>query len=122
MLIGPARKAPWGLLFWSCGISILVLALLPTEAPLPTTGWDKTNHALAFGVLAALGVQTYPKRLALVLAGSILYGGLIELLQALTSYRFAEWEDVAADAVGVLIGYGAMALARSIARRRWTRS
>jgi len=34
---------------------VLVLALLPSQPPVFTTGWDKSNHLLAFGALAWLG-------------------------------------------------------------------
>jgi VanZ family protein len=106
----------WAPLFWACGAAILVLALLPTEAPIPSTGWDKSNHVLAFGVLAMLGCLAYPGRIVPVLSGSILYGGLIEVLQSFTSYRFAEWADVVADTIGVLIGHGLLALSRAAVR------
>ena len=92
------------LMFWSCGGIILVLALLPTTSGLPDTGWDKINHVLAFSVLTILGCRAYPNRIAAVLLGAILYGGLIEVLQSFTPYRSAEWSDLVADAVGVLVG------------------
>lgn len=41
--------------FWIAAIAIGVLALLPATLPLPSTGWDKANHALAFFVLGVLG-------------------------------------------------------------------
>jgi VanZ family protein len=42
----------------------------------------------------------------------LLYGGLIEVLQALTPYRYAEWFDVLANAAGLLIGWAVERLFR----------
>ncbi len=75
---------------------------------MPSTGWDKVNHALAFAVLAVLGGCSYPRRTAQVLLGLLAYGGIIELLQGLTGYRSAEWLDLAADAVGLSFGWALM--------------
>lgn len=92
------------LLFAICALSVLVLALLPPDAPEVSTGWDKSNHLLAFGVLAALGVRAWPGRAWHVVAGLIAYGGMIEFLQSLTTYRDASWLDLIADGVGIAIG------------------
>jgi len=100
--------------FWFCALAVLVLSLMPTAVQLPSTGWDKSNHLLGFAVLAALGCLAWPNRAARVLAGLLAYGALIEGLQALTPYRFAEWGDLLADALGLLLGW---ALARLVARR-----
>jgi VanZ family protein len=92
---------------WAFAVGLVVvmaLALMPPQLPLPTTGWDKANHALAFGVLAVLGLVAYPEHKAAMLGGLLAYGGLIELLQGLTGYRTAEWLDWAADAVGLALG------------------
>ncbi|AZG15385.1 VanZ family protein [Cupriavidus pauculus] len=83
---------------------MLVLSLLPPDIPEPTTGWDKTNHMLAFGVLAALGVRSWPGRVWPVIVWLVAYGGLIEILQSLTSYRDASWPDLLADSLGIAIG------------------
>ncbi|RZT42273.1 VanZ family protein [Cupriavidus agavae] len=91
-------------LFCVCAATVLVLSLLPPEVPGPTTGWDKSNHVLAFGVLTALAARAWPGRPWPVVAGLLGYGGLIEVLQALTSYREASWFDLCADAVGIGVG------------------
>lgn len=92
------------ILFSLCALAVLVLSLLPPDAPEPTTGWDKTNHLLAFGTLAVLGVRAWPARawhLALALTA---YGAAIEALQSLTAYRNASWADLLADVLGIAIG------------------
>ena len=37
----------WHLAFGICVLAVLVLALMPTDVPIPGTGWDKSNHLLA---------------------------------------------------------------------------
>jgi VanZ family protein len=91
--------------FFVCLAVVLVAALMPPQAIVPATGWDKANHAMAFAVLAMLGCSAFPERKGLVLLGLLAYGGLIELLQSLTGYRYAETLDVVADGVGLLVGW-----------------
>jgi len=91
--------------FAVCLVVVLALSLMPPQVDLPSTGWDKANHALGFAVLAVLGCGAYPQRRAALLLGLLAYGGLIELLQALTGYRSAELLDVVADGVGLIFGW-----------------
>jgi VanZ family protein len=100
--------------FALCLLAILALALMPVPDYLPSTGWDKANHALAFAVLAMLGCWSYPGRAAAVLLGLFAYGGLIELLQALVPYRTAESLDLLADGVGLLVGWRAIHLVQRV--------
>ena len=94
----------WRLAFLVCLTGVLVLSLAPATPPALTTGWDKTNHLLGFAVLGLLGCRSYPDRTAAVLLGLLAYGGLIEVLQSLTPYRLAEWADLLADALGLVMG------------------
>ena len=90
---------------WSRALAVMVLALMPIVPHImPSTGWDKSNHMLAFAVLAVLGLWAYPGRMAVLLLGLLAYGGLIEVLQSFTPDRFAEWADLLADVVGLLVG------------------
>lgn len=91
-------------LFWLCLLGVLVLSLLPGTQTLPSTGWDKSNHALAFVALFLLGDAAYPRNAASIALSLLAFGGLIEILQSMTGYRFAEWADLLADGVGLLIG------------------
>lgn len=90
--------------FWTCAVAVLVLSLAPATAPMPSTGWDKTNHLLAFAMLAFWAHGAYPGRTSAVLLGLLAYGGLIEALQALTPDRSAEWGDLLADSAGLVFG------------------
>ena len=49
------RQFPiWRWAFFACAVSVLALALMPAPPPMITTGWDKSNHLLAFDVMAWL--------------------------------------------------------------------
>jgi VanZ family protein len=96
--------------FWLAALAVGVLALVPATAPLPSTGWDKSNHALAFAVLAWLGFRCWPSCFARVLIGLAAYGGAIEIAQAtLTTTRMGEWSDWAADVVGLFLAAAVIA-------------
>lgn len=71
---------------------------------MPTTGWDKSNHVLAFAALAFLAHKAWPGRIWLLLPGLLAYGALIEILQSFTTDRYAEWSDLWADGLGLLVG------------------
>lgn len=94
----------WRIAFWVCLAAVLTLSLMSDVSPSLSTGWDKGNHLLAFAVLALLGRVAYPGRLLLIVVGLLGYGILIELLQSLTGYRVAEFKDLIADALGILLG------------------
>jgi VanZ family protein len=78
-------------------------------------GFDKLAHCGFFFVLVvfwhngvarqhSVTVVSY-KWLAIILTLSILYGGLIELLQwKVFTWRSGEWDDLFADAVGASMG------------------
>ena len=103
----------WRWLLAFASLALLVLSLMPPAPHMPSTGWDKSNHMLGFAVLAVLGHAAWPGRTWIVLAGLLAYGGLIEVLQSFTPDRFAEWGDLLADGVGLLIGKaGAVLLTR----------
>ena len=98
--------AVWRWLLALAMLALLVLSLAPSSLALPTTGWDKANHALGFAVLGLLGQWAWPGRTAVVLTALLAYGGLIELLQSFTPDRSAEAIDLLADWVGLLVGAG----------------
>ncbi len=79
------------------------MAVVPQEAVIVTSGWDKANHALAFFVLLALLDIAYPlfhfvRHKILWLIG---YGILLELLQGMIAGREASLLDVLADGIGL---------------------
>lgn len=102
--------------FWACIYGILALSLAPPPTPMPTTGWDKSNHVLAFAALAFLAHKAWPKRVWL-LPSLLVYGALIEILQSVTPDRYPEWSDLWADGVGLLLGEMFARLAWWMAKR-----
>jgi VanZ family protein len=100
-------------LFWVLVVVVGVLALVPVEFPVPSTGWDKANHALAFAVLGVLGSACWPERRRHVILALAAYGGAIEIAQTFTETRLGEWLDWVADLAGL-----ALALAVHAVRRR----
>ena len=96
----------WRGAFWGCVLAVLTLALMPGAEKLPTTGWDKSNHLIAFVTLTLLGGQAYATRRVAMLVGLVCFGGLIEALQSLTPDRFAEWIDWLADLLGIALAVG----------------
>ena len=99
------RFSVWLWAFIACALAVLVLALVPSPPPMITTGWDKSNHLLAFGVMTCLGCKAFPQRLTIVLPGLLAYGALIEIMQYFTPNRSAEWLDLFADTFGILLGW-----------------
>jgi VanZ family protein len=86
---------------------VTVLAMLPVEhLQLPVfDGWDKAQHVLAFAVLTAWALWIWPVSVPRVLLGMLAYGAGLELAQWAVGWRFAEWADLAADAVGVALAW-----------------
>ncbi|MCA0177919.1 MAG: VanZ family protein [Proteobacteria bacterium] len=92
-------------LFAAALLGILILALMPLDAPpVVVNHIDKLEHAAVFALLWLLGRRASLPRPWLAL-GLLAFGAGIELAQAtLTTYRAAEWLDWGADAVGITVG------------------
>jgi VanZ family protein len=99
------------LAFWFTWIALTYLFLMPVEFLPPDVfdWWDKLQHALAFGVLTLLGLVAYGRSstsiMRMVIA-IVIYGALIEIVQALSGWRYGEFSDWIADLVGVAIAWG----------------
>ena len=95
-------------LFWLCFIALTGLALSPATYLPPMdifNWWDKAQHAVGYGTLMVTALFAYPNTSKLRLESFLgLHGCLIELLQYFSGYRFGDWQDAAADGVGVLLG------------------
>ena len=104
-------------IFWFTTALVLYLALSPAQA-LPSTGWDKMNHVLAFGTLGALAAVAWPARVPRSLVLLVGYGILIEVLQSFTPTRSPELLDVLADSVGLLLVAGLWKAGAALARAR----
>ena len=90
------------------------LALSPHPPRDLSTGWDKSNHALAFAALMLAGRLCWLRRPWALWLALLAYGGLIELLQTQVPGRDGEWPDLLADAVGLSLGWALDALLRRL--------
>ncbi|MCU0766668.1 MAG: VanZ family protein [Gammaproteobacteria bacterium] len=117
----PSFRWPFRGLLAAALTAITWLALTPSP-PVGVEVSDKVQHAAAFLALALLADLSWPdadywlpKALPL-----LAYGALIELAQAGTATRTAEWPDLAADAAGLaLYPLIARALRAIPGLRRW---
>ena len=93
--------------FWSAALGVAVLSLMPIAylPPQVFSLWDKAQHALAFTALALLGLLAYPRQPWRMVLALLAFGGAIELAQAATGWRYGEWSDWLADAVGLAAGW-----------------
>ncbi|QTQ33541.1 Uncharacterized protein pbN1_35550 [Aromatoleum bremense] len=93
-------------LFAAACLAVAVLSLLPGAAlpPVAFNVWDKAQHAGAFAALAVLGLWAFPRQPVAVVGALLVYGVFIELAQGATGWRYGDWHDWLADAVGVTLG------------------
>ena len=97
----------WMRVGWCLAMAaVTVLALMPINALPPVLDWwDKAQHALAFVVLTAWALLLWPLHALRAVLGMLAYGAGIEGAQWAVGWRFAEWADLAADAVGMLVAW-----------------
>jgi VanZ family protein len=57
-------------------------------------------------VLTGWALLLWPNAALRVALGMLVYGAGLELAQWVLGWRFAEWADLAADALGVLVAMG----------------
>lgn len=95
-------------IFWVAVVIVTVMSLLPGAylPPVAFSVWDKAQHALGFLMLGVLGLRSYPKDSNGVVFGLLIYGAAIEMVQAATGWRYGDWQDWIANAVGVATAYG----------------
>jgi hypothetical protein len=84
--------------------SIWVLSLIPVPPSVP--GGDKWHHWAAYAGCTFwwCSLLTLPKNRIALVGGFALMGAVIEVLQGMTGYRYFEWADMAANALGVFTG------------------
>lgn len=107
------RPVRLGVFLLAVGV-ILYLTLAPSE-DVPGEGfiWDKAAHAIAFGLLALIGLLfSTHRRWKVVLAVWGLAVG-IEVAQAMMPFgRQGDWRDALADTVGIGLALTFWAIAR----------
>ena len=90
-------------------LGVLMMLFVAAVSLMPVTGVgasDKLLHIVTYFVLGGWFGLLAPSRMALIWSaiGLMLFGILLELLQGLTGYRYAEWGDVLANGSGILAG------------------
>ncbi len=103
----PERRSLWRALLAVLVLAITWLALVPAPPKLMTTGWDKSNHLLAFASLAfasAWARWPQPRKWPVLFAVVLAYGGAIEIAQSFLPPREADVLDLLADSLGILLG------------------
>ncbi len=121
LFTAPERRVLWRALLAVMLIAITWLALSPAPPKTVDTGWDKANHALAFGSLAFAGVWAWcphPRQWYWLVLALLAYGVGIEVAQSFVPPREADLKDVLADGVGIAIGLLAAWPVTAIATRR----
>ena len=102
-----AYRTGWRALLLLLVLVVSWLALSPAPPKVLSTGWDKSNHALAFASLAFSGVWAgwpRPRHWAWLVVALLAYGIGIEIAQSFLPPREADWHDVVADSVGIALG------------------
>ena len=102
----PARLELVTLWYLLGGLMLLGVAVV-SLMPAPSVGVsDKLSHLLTYFVLGGWFGLLAANRVVLgwTIVALVGYGMLLELLQGMTAYRYAEWGDVLANSVGVIAG------------------
>lgn len=112
----PKPRQAFQALFWLAIATVLWLTLSPADRlpPVPFNLWDKAQHALAFAILALIGLMAWPARAAhlRLYLGLCLLGAAIEAAQHFSGLRHGDLADWVAD----LAGLGAVAALRLVWR------
>lgn len=104
-------------LYALAALILFVMCALPTrDLPDPGTG-DRFEHAAAWFVLTVTGYVLAPRRRLAIPAFALVYGVLIEVMQAvLPTGRYSDPLDFAADSVGVAIAVAGYAVVMTTLR------
>ena len=92
---------------WVMVVAVVLLSLTP-NLPLrvDVADFDKVEHALAYLVLMSwFGGLSAPRAHRWVALGLLVLGAVIEVAQGLSGYRSADVRDLAADGVGIALGW-----------------
>jgi len=107
LALAPEQRRLWRALLAVLLVAITWLALTPAPPKGLSTGWDKSNHLLAFGALAFAGVWAQwrqPRQWWRLVAALLAYGIGIEIAQHFLPPREADPMDVLADSMGIIVG------------------
>ena len=102
----PLRWGRWWLIIgWMLVFSVIALSVLPGAADLRMNLSDKTGHTIAYLVLTIWFAGVYNKsRYPWIVIGLIALGGVLELMQGQFFNRSAEFADLVANCIGIIVG------------------
>ena len=99
---------------WLVAAAIVFLSLTPNPPELDLEQGDKLGHLLSYGVLSLWFCLLY-RGWQVRLGFAALWVGMgiaLEFAQGATGYRTFEFADMAANSLGVLLGWGISATLR----------
>lgn len=94
-------------IWYLLGGLMLLLVGIVSLIPAPDTGVnDKFSHLVTYFFLGGWFslLATNRVNLGWTVIGLVAYGIVLELLQGMTAYRYAEWGDVLANTGGTMLG------------------
>lgn len=99
---------------WAYAAALVFLSLTPKPPDPGFEHGDKLGHLLAYGLLMFWFCVLYRHRSTRLAYGIgwVLLGVVLEFAQAATGYRSYELADMAANSLGVLLGWGISATLR----------
>jgi VanZ family protein len=107
---GEAAPLRWRDVWLAIGWLLLAMVVIASLAPLadaraPFRHYDKLQHAAAYTLLMSWFGSIGARRRPAIAVGLLLLGIAVELGQGATGWRRADAWDVAADSVGILLGW-----------------
>jgi VanZ family protein len=97
----------WLVLGWLLILLVIVLSLAPVSIEVPVEEGDKFGHVAAYAALMLWFANLYETltRRSMLAIGFVALGIALEFVQGWTGYRTFEVADMAADALGVAVGW-----------------
>jgi VanZ family protein len=101
------NRPVWLILGWLLVLFVIYLSLTPEPMQVPGEQGDKFGHMFAYAALMSWFANLYelPARRLQFAVGFVALGVALEFVQRWTGYRAFEVADMAADAVGVAVGW-----------------
>lgn len=98
---------PLRVLLYAIAVAILLYMCLAPGDDLPKVKlWDKEEHSVAWLVLTLTGLLLSPRRPRAIATFAFGLGVFVEVAQFFMGFgRDADWHDVAADCLGIVVAF-----------------